>query len=103
MFFLRKINGSGEVRNESMIYSWLLQRKWTKDSAKEWQEFYNEAPRVMFAGHTADFIIEKVPQIPRYIDLKDETCQSNSERLYPFVSLLFVFVVFSSKSRISIY
>jgi len=101
--FLKKINASGEVRNESMIYSWLLQRKWTKDSAKEWQEFYNEAPRVMFAGHTADFIIEKVPQIPRYTDLKDETCKSNGERLYPFVSLLFVFFVFSSKSRISIY
>lgn len=57
------------------MQQWLLDQKWSPESASRWQEFYNNAPRLAYGGRAKEFEIESLPKIPVYNDLKAEECQ----------------------------
>jgi hypothetical protein len=61
--------------NYSTFKQWLMDQEWTPESAARWQELFNNAPRFAFAGRAGNFVIETLPKIPVYKDLKVEECK----------------------------
>ena len=61
--------------NYTTTKQWLLDQKWTPESAARWQEFYNNAPRLAYAGQADDVQIENLPKVPDYRDLQAEECK----------------------------
>lgn len=57
------------------VVKWSLEQKWTPDSASRWQKFFDDVPRMAFAGRANEFEIELLPEFPVYNDLKAEECQ----------------------------
>lgn len=57
----------------SQLKNWLLDIKWTPKLAVEWQQFYNDASRIV-ALSTETQTYEILPKIPEYEDLKQEQC-----------------------------
>ena len=56
--------------NYTTLRDKLLELKWTPDSIREWQEFYNNASRVLYFGGSGNFTGEYLPRLPQYKDLK---------------------------------
>jgi len=52
-----------------------LELKWTPESIRKWQEFYNNASRVIFSGASSNFSMETLPRLPKYEDLKPPNCK----------------------------
>ncbi len=57
-----------------MFENTLLELKWTPESVKGWQEFYNNASRLVFFGTSGNFSFEDLPILPKFQDLKPPTC-----------------------------
>ncbi|CAF4119878.1 unnamed protein product, partial [Rotaria sordida] len=54
---------------------WFLDLKWTPESAKQWQEYYNKAPRVAVFAGAGQFEAEPLDTLPEYQDFKPVQCQ----------------------------
>jgi len=52
----------------------LLDLKWTPESTREWQEFYNNASRFVFYGQSGNFSSENLPRLPQFKDLQPAEC-----------------------------
>jgi hypothetical protein len=52
-----------------------MKRKWTPEAIVQWQEFYNNASRLLIYGHAGNFSYETLPRIPKYKDLKPPECK----------------------------
>jgi hypothetical protein len=52
-----------------------LDLKWTPESISQWQEFYNDAPRFLFAGRAGNFTYEYLPRLPAFEDFKPPECK----------------------------
>ena len=54
---------------------WLRDLKWTPELTSKWQEFYNNASRVVISGSAGNFKFDELPMLPEYKDLKAEECK----------------------------
>ncbi|CAF1258772.1 unnamed protein product, partial [Rotaria sordida] len=54
---------------------WFLDLKWTPESAKQWQEYYNKASRVAVFAGAGQFEAEPLDTLPEYQDFKPVQCQ----------------------------
>jgi hypothetical protein len=52
-----------------------MELKWTPESIQQWQEFYNDAPRVVIFGQTGNFSFENITKLPEFKDLKASECK----------------------------
>ncbi|CAF4071354.1 unnamed protein product, partial [Adineta steineri] len=55
---------------------WLLDIKWTPELAAQWQEYYNNAPRLSLFVRDGHFVIEPLGLLPKYRDLEPALCKS---------------------------
>jgi hypothetical protein len=75
------------ILTKSLIYSinrskfdlqhakqWLLDRKWTPQLTRQWQEYYNNAPRVSLLVREGHFVSEPLGLLPKYQDLEPALC-----------------------------
>ena len=53
-----------------------MERKWTPESVVEWQQFYNNASRLLIYGQSGNFSFEYLPHLPTYKDLKLAECKT---------------------------
>ncbi|CAF1097141.1 unnamed protein product [Adineta steineri] len=51
--------------------------KWTPESVRKWQEFYDNASRLLFGGRAGNYTLEELPRLPEYIDLKPSQCKKD--------------------------
>jgi hypothetical protein len=74
-----------------------MEQKWTPESISKWQEFYNNAPRVVIYGLAGNFSYESLTKLPEYKDLKPSECKrdisnsairQNSLILFTLISFL---------------
>jgi hypothetical protein len=49
--------------------------KWTSELATQWQQFFNNASRMLFTGQSGHFEYDTIDAIPTYKDLEPEPCQ----------------------------
>jgi hypothetical protein len=61
--------------NFTALQDWLLERKWTPESIVKWQEFYNDASRMIFSGASSNFSVETLSTLPKYEDLTPSKCK----------------------------
>ncbi len=61
--------------NYTVFENTLLELKWTPESVKGWQEFYNNASRLLIYGKSGNFSYEDLPTLPKFQDLKPPTCK----------------------------
>jgi hypothetical protein len=54
---------------------WLLDFKWTSESSKQWQEYYNTAPRTIIFSRGGKYESETLDILAKYEDLKTIQCQ----------------------------
>ena len=71
------------------LKKWLSERKWTPELISQWQEFYVNGPRVLFAGVSGDFYLENMTRLPTYEDLRSVSCskQTSTATLLPNTSV----------------
>ncbi|CAF3997847.1 unnamed protein product [Adineta steineri] len=55
---------------------WLLDIKWTPELAAQWQEYYNNAPRLSLFVREGHFVSEPLGLLPKYRDLEPTLCKS---------------------------
>jgi hypothetical protein len=75
------------------VKQWLLDLKWTPELAVQWQEFYNNASRMLFYGTSGQIYNQILPALPRYQDLPAEVCQRSAGHQRVFSTLL-IFISF---------
>ncbi len=49
--------------------------KWTPELSKQWQEYYNTAPRMAIFAQGGEYGHEILDTLPKYQDLKPVQCQ----------------------------
>jgi hypothetical protein len=49
--------------------------KWTPELATQWQQFFNNASRILITGRSGQFEYDTLAAIPTYKDLQPEPCQ----------------------------
>ena len=49
---------------------------WTSESIARWQQFYNDASRLVIFGGNVDYNLEVLAHLPKYGDLKEESCDT---------------------------
>jgi len=49
--------------------------KWTSELATQWQQFFNNASRLLITGRSGQFEYDILAAIPTYKDLQPEPCQ----------------------------
>ncbi len=49
--------------------------KWTPELATQWQQFFNNASRLLITGRSGQFEHDTLAAIPTYKDLQPESCQ----------------------------
>jgi hypothetical protein len=64
--------------NYTVFVNTLLELKWTPESVKGWQEFYNNASRLVFFGKAGNFSYEVLPTLPKFRDLKPPPCKKGN-------------------------
>ncbi|CAF0997031.1 unnamed protein product [Adineta steineri] len=69
------MNVTEPVEDYMKFQQWLRDLKWTPESINKWQEFYDNAPRLLIAGGAGNFTYEELPRLPEYIDLKPQECK----------------------------
>ncbi|CAF4624190.1 unnamed protein product [Rotaria sp. Silwood1] len=70
-----KMNSSESSLNYQALGKWLKELTWTPDSVIQWQEFYNDAPRVVMVGRAGNFDYINLTKIPEYEDLEPTKCK----------------------------
>ncbi|CAF2373598.1 unnamed protein product [Rotaria sp. Silwood2] len=70
-----KMNSSESSLDYATLGKWLKELKWTSQSITEWQQFYNNAPRVVMVGRAGQFDYINLAKIPEYEDLKPTECK----------------------------
>ncbi|CAF0933370.1 unnamed protein product [Adineta steineri] len=71
------MNVTGPFEDYMKFQQWLRDLKWTPESINKWQEFYDNAPRLLIAGGAGNFTYEELPRLPEYIDLKPQECKKD--------------------------
>ncbi len=61
--------------NYAIFVDWLKKLTWTPESIQQWQEFYNDASRLLFFGGSSNFSFENLPRLPEFKDLKPPECK----------------------------
>ncbi|CAF0775985.1 unnamed protein product [Adineta ricciae] len=56
------------------VKDWLLTKNWTSESTKQWQNFYERAPRLVIYGKSGYFQDQMLSTLPTYEDFKAEEC-----------------------------
>lgn len=54
--------------NEKMLKQWLESRTWTSTSAMQFQNFYDQAARLLIYGRAGHFQNATLPHLPSYHD-----------------------------------
>ncbi|CAF1369573.1 unnamed protein product, partial [Rotaria sordida] len=57
------------------VKKWLKDVKWTSESSKQWQEYYNNAPRLSIFIRAGQLQIENLTVLPQYQDFKSVQCE----------------------------
>ncbi|UJR14303.1 hypothetical protein I4U23_001293 [Adineta vaga] len=60
--------------DDKQLKEWILAKKWTTDSAKQWQNFYESASRNVIYGRSGYFQSQTLSNLPTYEDLKTKEC-----------------------------
>jgi hypothetical protein len=74
-----------------------LDLTWTPESISQWQDFYNNAPRFLFAGRAGNFTFENLPRLPAFEDFKPPECKRGiptSSTIRPKSFVLFTLISF---------
>ncbi|CAF4379391.1 unnamed protein product, partial [Adineta steineri] len=84
---------------------------WTTNLTTQWQNFYNNAPRVTVYGTSGNMSMIFLPKIPYYVDLAQENCTVQKYDLpisgacignpiiWQILLISIVFVLFSNKNH----
>ncbi len=75
MYVLPDFSVSSSSIGGGALIRWLSNLTWTPESISEWQEFYNNASRLLYIGRSANLMIEYLPKLPEYKDLKPVECK----------------------------
>jgi hypothetical protein len=82
-----------------------LDRKWTPELSKQWQEYYHNAPRLSIYSRDGEYHNEYLPILPKYKDLEPVPCgkqatannstgiRSNSIIIYQNSFIIFFFLI----------
>ncbi len=63
------------ITDNKALKQWLLNIEWTPELAAKWQEFYDNAARVVYFGSAGHFEEEFFATLPKYEDLKSLECK----------------------------
>jgi hypothetical protein len=63
------------ITDNKSLKQWLLNIEWTPELAAKWQEFYDNAARVVYFGSAGHFEEEFFATLPKYEDLKSLECK----------------------------
>ncbi|CAF0955087.1 unnamed protein product [Adineta ricciae] len=74
----QKMNISQESFDYLKLKKWLVDLQWTPESVLQWQEFYNDASRLLLSGRAGNFTIDLLPRLPTYKDLQPAECKSDA-------------------------
>ncbi len=53
-----------------------MNRKWTPELSKQWQEYYDTAPRLSVFASAGQLKVEPLGLLPKYKDLEVVQCQT---------------------------
>lgn len=53
-----------------------MERKWTLESSKQWQDYYNTAPHLTYYNTNGSFQMEPLQTLPTYQDIQSVQCQN---------------------------
>ncbi|CAF3793088.1 unnamed protein product [Rotaria sp. Silwood1] len=82
---------------------WFLDLKWTPESSKQWQEYYNKAPRLSVFARAGQFETEPLDAVPKYQDFEPVQCQKQIstnnnaafvyQKAFSFLSIFIVLIL----------
>jgi len=55
-----------------------LDRKWTPELSKQWQEYYHNAPRLNIYSKDGEYHSEDLQILPKYKDLEPVPCEKQA-------------------------
>ncbi len=62
--------------NYQTVRQQLVNRKWTPELSKQWQEYYNTAPRLSVFASAGQLKVEPLGLLPKYKDFQVVQCQT---------------------------
>ncbi|CAF4186234.1 unnamed protein product, partial [Adineta steineri] len=71
------MNATDPLEDYMKFQQLLRDLKWTPESVRKWQEFYDNAPRLLIGGRAGSYTLEELPRLPEYIDLKPSECKKD--------------------------
>jgi hypothetical protein len=77
----------------NVLMQWLVSLTWTPELVVQWQEFFNNASRLVYYGRPGYMQIRTLRTLPTYKDLQLDVCQKSTE--HPeILSICFLFLSF---------
>ncbi len=55
-----------------------MQRKWTPELAQQWQQYYNDGPKLSAYAQGGQFQVEYFETLPKYKDLEPVSCEKQT-------------------------
>ncbi|CAF2458331.1 unnamed protein product [Rotaria sp. Silwood2] len=92
----QKIMNASAPPSYSILRQWLRNLQWTSESTVQWQEFYNNATRLLFYGRSGQFQNQILQGIPTYKDLQPDICPNSTGYQQTF-SIVLIFAPFLMK------
>ncbi|CAF2811760.1 unnamed protein product [Rotaria sp. Silwood2] len=90
------INSSESLLSIETLEKWLKELKWTPESVVQWQNFFNDASRLVVYGRTDNYKFINQDKLPEYKDLKPLECKRTISNLAIRQNFSFILFTFTS-------
>ncbi|CAF3448817.1 unnamed protein product [Rotaria sp. Silwood1] len=74
----QKLMNASAPPSYSVLGQWLRNLKWTPELAVQWQEFYNDATRLLLYGRSGQLQRQILQGIPTYKDFQPDICRKSA-------------------------